>query len=252
MRSVRIAICDDDEFALSVAGDKISEILLKFNVISLVDCFRDGHALLAKLGETAYDLVFLDISMPSIDGMEVAKRILRQNTRCEIAFISGREDMAAETFVVRPVAFVRKNRLVDDLKVALEAFVNHFFDEGNTLAVRSSEKGLMHIRYDRILYVESSGHRQLIYTVGCEGSPIVVSGSMKELAAKLSARDIVPVHKSYTVNMRYIYRLDKDSLLLSDGTRLPVSRGRSVPLRREFVEFLGRGGNFVLSEDDDK
>lgn len=250
MKSVRVAVCDDDEFTLSLVADKVSSVFKDMHVISLVDKFSDGGALLAKIRNFSYDLVLLDISMPSADGLTVASKIISLGKGCEIAFVSNREDMAAKTFAVHPFAFIRKGNLASDLGEALACFARRFFSSDNTLCVRMADRGQLNILYSRIMYVESCGHKQLIYTSDRpSGEPVAVMVALKDMSADLTSHDIVQVHKSFFVNLRYIRRIDRKNVVLSDATSLPVSRNKAGEIKKIFMDYISRGGNFVLSED---
>ena len=245
MKTLRVAVCDDMEITGIVVRKKAEEILKEKNILVLTDVFTDGRDLLAAAAERSYDLVLLDIRMPSMDGITLAGHLREQGTAGEIVFVSDRQDLGTETFAVRPFAFVRKSRLEEDLAETLVRFADNYFRDRMTLRVSVAGEGDAYLPYSRILYVESRKHTQIFHLAGPERT-VETCASLKSLVPALEAHDIISVHKSFCVGLRYVARFEKTDILLKNGERVPVGRDRVQDCRRKFLLYLEKNKNLIV------
>lgn len=245
MKTLRVAVCDDNEIMGIVVRKKAEEILKEKDILVLTDVFTDGREFLAAAGRRRYDLVLLDISMPSTDGIALAGHLRERGTAGEVVFVSDREDRGTETFAVRPFAFVRKSCLEKDLAETLERFADSYFRDRMTLCVPVAGEGDVYVPYGRILYIESERHSQRIHLEGTE-TPLVAAATLRSLVPVLEEHDIINVHKSFCVNLWYVVRFEKTDILLKNGKRVPVGRDRVQDCRRKFMLYLEKNRNLIV------
>jgi len=120
---MRIAICDDNLEFLKQIEDIVSCIYKETQVELVVSCFQNGQALLEEMKkqEEDIDLLLLDIDMPEISGLEVAKAVRAMGKECILMFISSYENYVFDTFEFSPFRFIRKGKLSQELPIALRA-----------------------------------------------------------------------------------------------------------------------------------
>lgn len=243
MKKLAIAICDDDETALIAIRGTLSGILEKMKVRASVDAFASPQLLRGAMGADAYDLVFLDIEMPGTDGIALGQEIRESGCGTEIVYVSNREDLVFETFKVRPFGFVRKSRFIKDIsdvmRLYTETHKSPAASDTVTFKIHNSE---ISVACDEITYVEGARDYQYIHLVGKE--PVRLRTSINALLQQLEPLGFIRIHKGYVVNFRYIRRIDPASVILTDGTELPLSRRSVESVRIKYMQ-LCRTNGFV-------
>ena len=120
---LKIALLDDDKTALLISKGAIESFFQEKNIAISLDAFSSPVNFLAMAKEENYRLVFLDIDMPEINGLEVGKKLKEFNPQTDIIYLSQREDLVFDTLVLHPFGFIRKSKIIQDFANVLELFV---------------------------------------------------------------------------------------------------------------------------------
>ena len=192
-------IVDDDELSRSVLEDFINDT----DGFSLVASCESGVDAFKILQEEPVDLLFLDIEMPKMDGMELIKNL---NPLPQVVFITSHPEYAAESyeydvtdFIQKPLTHGRFLKAINKAEQRFKVEKANISSEGESIFIKADSR-LVRINLKDICYIEALGNYMKIYTQ--EGRFTILS-TMKEIAEKLSGNDFVRVHRSYLV------RLDK-------------------------------------------
>lgn len=173
--------------------------------------------------EEKYDMIFLDIQMPYIDGLAIGK-YMRNNLDdnvTEIIYISSERKYAMDLFSVRPMNFIIKpvseNDIFDMLQLGLKLVKNssQLFDyelKGETHRVKLSD-----------IYYFKSDARKIIMVMS-NGTEISFYGKMSELAEKVTKYNFKYIHKSYIINSIHVKHFTARKVIMNNGHELPVSR----------------------------
>ncbi len=219
----RIAICDDNEIICS----QIEKIILdsKNNYIEKIDIliFSSGEGLYKFIKEgQAFDLIFLDIEMNELNGVEVG-RIIRKELKddiTQIVYISAKKDYALELFDNRPLNFLVKplcaQKIVENLDLAMKLYEND-----NSYFEFSKDATFQKIPYKKIIYFASDNKNVHVITIEGEYK---YRGKLSDLEIKIKDKNFIPIHKSYFVNYTYIDKVKYDSIILTNEKELPISR----------------------------
>ena len=134
--SFKIAICDDEKVICNSMFNLLQEISKSISICFETDCFTSGEKLCTEMKTTNYDLIFLDIELPKMNGVAVGKHI-RENLKNEfvqIAYISSNQEYAMELFEIRPINFLVKplnyeniSKIIDKLLTISEIDTHIFF-----------------------------------------------------------------------------------------------------------------------------
>ena len=226
---VRFAVCDDDITDLNLVADKILEFYED-------DCeiirYRDGESLLADSRTEFFDVLFLDIVMPGISGMELARKIREENQNVKIVFVTNKAELAHKGYLYGAFRFVRKSNLEQELLETAESLKKNF-DSSNEYLVLKTPDGTISRAVKDIKYFEVKGHS---VTMLCDGEE-QVCGTLKAFECDLNKNGFIRIHKGYLVNFRYIYSIQKNNVILTDGKSLPLSRNRADSAKRKLLEF---------------
>lgn len=229
---MKLAICDDESWEL----DNICSLLHRYditNTISII-CYTDGEKLLQQLktGAESFDLLLLDIEMPS-NGFQLAQSILALPNKPLVIFVTKRHEYAVQgygvafRYLVKPLDYSIFSAAMD---AAVQEFQSKRFSveyDGGTLSLVTSD----------ILYLESYGHMVVIHSKVKE---IRLRMSIQNAAEQLPKRCFASPHKSYLVNMEHILYTTTDEIILSDSIHLPISRRKKQEFNRAFNLYLGR------------
>ena len=245
MEKINLAICDDDASVLSIVSGAVCSAFSKHGITALVDVYQRPRDLEIRMKERAYDLIFLDIDMPGMDGITFAKRLRASNYHTDIIFISNREDKVFEALRTNPGGFVRKSRFLEDVPEFVGLWLkNRPRDEVRRIVIQTRETTHT-FSLDTMLYIESNAKVQQIHVVN-QKEPIVIRRSMQDLEDGLSKSGFLRIHKGYLVNYKFIRRLEEDTALLTNGERLPLSRRRVQEIRNQYLELMQQNNSLIL------
>ena len=238
MNKLTIALCDDDETAVTIIGGTLKSLLDKKNVEAEIFAYLSVHELRKSMESRAYDLVLLDISMKEEDGIKFAKEMRERGDKTEIVFVSSKEERVFESLGVGPFAFVRKRLFIADIKDMLEHFLAAYnSDSANSrvLELRTSTE-IIHINVDDILYIESFRDTQSVYFTNKE-QPVVLSSTMAELEGQLLKYSFIRIHKSILVNAKYVSKVNGCEVVLNNGKVLYTATKRAKQVRDEYMAY---------------
>lgn len=232
-------ICDDDpkdlERALVMAED-FSRAHPEFSL--KIQAFSSGYDLLRHL-ETmgGFDLYLLDILMPRMAGLELARRIRRRKETSEIIFLTVSPEYALEAFDVSACGYLVKPVEKGKLETALLHAVQRLVRPKDPSLLLKTRDGFRKLPFGDLVVVESFNHDRVC--VLADGSKAVTTDTLASLMERLSVdpRFFSP-HRAYIINLEHIAALHTDSVLLSNGQSVPVSRSNHLALKQVYLKYL--------------
>lgn len=190
-----------------------------------VSCFESGTQLLQNLPEEL-QLVFLDIQMPGLNGMETARSLRQKMPDVELVFITSLTgyalesyDVAALDYLVKPVSYPRLCRSIERASRRITR------REENILTVKNND-GVFRIPVKDLLYVEVFSHRLVLHTTDQELS---YSGGTLAALEKRLGENFFRCHSSFLLNLEQVTQLDGNEVVLGQH-RIPVSKYRRKAL----------------------
>lgn len=217
----RIIIIDDDVEFSKVLKRKLQhhfpEEIAVFNTID--EEFLQTNFL---------DLVFLDIEMGSVNGMDVARILKRRKDAPLVIFVSNQEGLIHDTLELQPFYFIRKQYLETDLNIAMSLLKGIHFRIRESVAIGEDV-------YDvkDIIYLESTNHT--ISVVSKSGRK-EYRNTLDVLAKQLSPYLCIRVHRSFIINMRYIERFYSHYITLITGEHIEVGRKFQAEAKKAYQE----------------
>ncbi len=228
---MRIAICDDDAVFTDKLQRLVEQGLKERGDEPEITVYHGGAAFLAK--QPVCDAVFLDIDMPEISGFELAGQV----GETPILFVSRHDELVYSSLRFRPFRFIRKSRLEEELPESLDALNRTYLkrNEGKKLSFQA-KTGEVFLDTAEIEYIEIYGHWLQVHVSG--GKDIMCYGSLSDFEQRLSSFGFVRTHKSYLVNCKYIYAIEKGQVVMDDGTGILLSRYKTEEVRKTFREYM--------------
>lgn len=235
------AVCEDHLGALALVRSQLEEAFRQRRLPIVLDAYSDPRMLLKAVGDgRRYDLFCLDIDMPGLNGIELCRRLRADGSQALVVFISGKEELVFQTFEVQPFRFVRKNHFREELPQLADDTARELRGraEESIVVAEPHSKRLYTFGTQSLLYIEALAKDCRFVTTAGE---TILTARLMELEERLRPHGFARCHRSYLVNCRYIFSIQKDTVTLDDHTVLPVSRGRAEELRESFFAYVNGG-----------
>lgn len=241
---LRVAICDDDQNFIRYLMEKIVKAAENKIVIEFWK-YRSGTELLNDLyGKEEFDLLFLDILMPEVDGYAVARKFREKYHSTVLIFCSGVCPPTPESFKVMPYRYLMKQYSEQKLESELrEVLVYSLKKKEQPFVWGCFDKTGYKLSPDDILYISIAKRGCTIYLhPKCQHaglSPKMTSRrKLPELFELVQSYGFAYAHNSYIVNMKYVMKRSMTELGLADGSVLSISRSRGKEFDAAFVQYL--------------
>lgn len=220
--AMHIGVCDDEKIFLEYFRELLARESFARDREVIVSGYPGGEELLAAYcaGSLAdMEVLFLDIRMEGLDGLETARRLRERGCGCLIVFLTSLEEYARDGYEVRAFRYLLKERVEEELGRVMEACRRELGTE--EYFVFSYGRKSYRVRKMEIFYFES--RKRLIY-LSAAGGKYQFYQKMDLLEEQLAGEGFLRCHKSYLVQERYVKGWKENALWLEDGTELPVSR----------------------------
>ena len=162
----KIAVCDDEQIICSTMYNKLQNLSKSKSVIFEIDCFTSGEELCDEIKHTNYDLLFLDIELPKMNGVAVGQYIREtlKNETIQIAYISSKQEYAMELFEMRPINFLVKPLSEKKIENVIDKFLQLNKIDTETFNFKAGHN-YYKIPFSDILYFCSNGRKINIVTL---------------------------------------------------------------------------------------
>jgi len=232
-----LAFCDDDEtFRALMRRTALEEFRRGEMPVSGTEV-SSAAELLALLEHRSFDLIFLDIDMPGMDGIRLGEELRARGCAADIIYVSNMEDKVYEIFRVHPWSFVRKSRLAEELPGVISEYIESLRHRGRGLIVTDADDRTHRFLPEEIIYIEAAGKTQKLFTVR-QPEPILVRASMQTLDGLCYGLGFIRIHKGFLVNYRFIRKITSRSVILDSGESLPVGRDRLNAARERYLSLM--------------
>ncbi|HIY63139.1 MAG TPA: LytTR family DNA-binding domain-containing protein [Candidatus Mediterraneibacter stercoripullorum] len=233
----RTAVVDDEENSRGLMAEYLRRFSESSGVQFQEDLYESGAQFLEKYSADT-DIVFLDIEMPGLDGMETARELRNMDEEIIIVFVTNMARYAikgyevdAMDFIVKPVQYPAFERM---LKKVLRFILKYKREESIFL---KSDGEIRKVSTSDILYVEAAGSYVTYHTINGEYR---VRGPLKNAEKELQEYGFLRCNHCYIINPRYVTDVKSSSVKVG-GTELAVSRNRKKDFLNGLTEYLGKG-----------
>lgn len=241
---IRFSLVDDDSSSIDIICASLIEAFKSHGYQAIVRKYTSPKTFLSDFQTNTPDILFSDIEMPEMDGIEMIKEI-KADKRPTIIFISNREDRVFDALSLHPFGFIRKkNFLVDVNNVISSYFFTIVNSNSYSLFIKNEEGEKISLEIDNIVYIESDGKEQTIHLFNVD-TPIKANTTMNHLDETLSQYDFIRCHKAYIVNSMYIYSILNDEIKLKTGESVFLSRRKAKEVKEKYLNYIQSKGKFV-------
>lgn len=235
MLRLNILICDDDPVFVASLSEKIMRLPDFAPKAMHIKTFSDPTSLQQE-EFSACDLLFLDIDMGAINGIDLARQMRKYNPETVLVFVTNFSEYAPEGYEVDAFRYLAKSDIDKKLPI--------YFSDALALCRTRQRKVEIYCEGESIpvpvqalVYVESKGHEQCLHMIGWPREELYTRLTMKQLEALLFPQGFLRIHKQYLVNMAYLRSLQSTNAVLSVGKSLPVGARSYRDIKQKYVKW---------------
>lgn len=231
---VKICICDDSSEERALINAMVQEWSRQSGMDVSINEFPTAEAFLFEYEDLLPDIVLLDIEMPGMNGVELAKRLREGNKLIQIVFVTGFSEYIAEGYEVAALHYLLKPVSPGKLFSTLDRALEKQEIDGRRIVLETSAETVQLLLYE-IRYIEVNRNYITVYA---EDS-YTVKRTLKEIERELDER-FLRVGRSYIVNLHFVSRVTRSEILLRGGGSVPLARGAYETVNRAIINLKKR------------
>lgn len=230
----KVAICDDDASMREFLSSEVKEWAAGSGHTVAVSDFPSAEAFLFEFSENkSYEVLLLDIEMPGMNGMELARKLRSENAMLQIIFVTGYSDYISEGYDVSALHYLMKPVSREKLFEVLSRAANKCECSVKKLKV-SFDRETKLIPVSDIMYVEAQKQYVTIHSIN---GTYKMKCSLSDIESQLDEY-FKKCQRSFVVNLSYVTRIKNDSVTLKNGESVPISRGMASVIKDEIIRLF--------------
>ncbi len=230
---MKIAICDDEINFQKILRKQLEKYYGALEVE--IEVFISGKDFLERFENCslAFQMIFMDIEMPELDGLETAKRIRKINQSIPIIFLTSHTELAMEGYEVAAFRFLDKPLRIEKLITTLQAFDNLKLLD-NKIEFQDGDKKLL-VNWTEIQYIQSENVYVNIYL---EHTNYLIRKKLYDMEKQMPKQLFYRPHRSYLINLRFVKSFNGKQIIMKNGTEIPLSRGKRNEFKLLMMKYL--------------
>lgn len=231
---VKVAFCDDEAKILEDLSVKIKS---EFENLSCkIDLYTTENSieLLEYLKNYPVDILFLDIDMPTISGMEIAQTLLNSEIKTLLVFVTGQDTLVYKSFKYHPFGFIRKTYFDEEISGVVKSLVEEMQKSSDTFLFKTND-GFNRIKLRDILYFESESNYINLHT---KESVYKFRSTVSAIEKELSTKGFIRTHKGFLVNQEHIFSVKSENVVLSNNVVLPIGRTNRDVIKARIMRYM--------------
>lgn len=231
---MNISIVDDNKNILDQELNLLKSILSKESIISEITTFTSGDSFLFALEDKMFDLILLDIEMPDITGIDIAKIIRKKNKNSLIIFITSHLEFAIDSYELNIFRYIPKSRMEEKLPLALKDAIKIINLQNKNCYTIQTKTRFQKIPLNSILYIYKDGKNSVFVT---EDDSIKVRKPLAAVFSEINCKEFFYIDKGVIVNLLHIIKIKDNMAVLKNNEILSVSRNHINELKSKIHMF---------------
>ena len=237
MTELRMAVCDDLEGERVQLARMVRSYAQRRGLSMELRLFASGNELLDAARRPDFcHVLFLDIFMPGLSGLDAARQLRAAGCMASIVFATTSQDYGVMSFDVQAADYLVKPFRQEEVDRTLDWCLEHMPESLRVLSVYAQGEW-QDLPLTSISYIEVLGHQCHIHT---SRRTLVVRRGLDDLESAIDSRDFLRCHRSFLVNMNQIQGLEQNNFKLSSGARVPISFSNLSRVRNAFIDWTYR------------
>lgn len=219
---INIAFCDDDLHFVQCLHQSVEQWFSNHQKVASYREYKSGKSLLDSIETTHIDIYFLDIEMPEMDGMQLAKKVREEVPDALIIFLTSHDEYALDGYRVQALRYLSKQTWKMYLDEALTAAMAQLEKQETGMLVVSHYGNLERISYQDIVYIRHISRYSQIVTKN--GRTIQDDRGIKKLFETIQDDRFLFIDRGAFINLDYIQRIENGQAVMTNGDSLAISR----------------------------
>lgn len=233
---LKIAVIDDNQTEVVRIREMCEQYTGDTETKILINEFTNGYDFIENY-TADYDIIFMDIEMPHLNGMTLAKKLQSLDSEAILVFITNLSQYAIKGYEVGAYDYLLKPVSYEIFKVKLNG-IKRVLDVKRKVGLAiQTENGYVRVNVDTLLYAESKGHYVYLKTTSDEYR---IRARLSDIESKLSTLSFARANQSVLVNLQYINKIERNDIYI-DKKIVSISRSRKSEFMDKFTVFLGNG-----------
>ena len=228
---MRIAVCDDEELFRIEFKSVLDKVLI--NAEYDIDTFSGGSSLYEAFLKNPFDLVFLDIEMPGIDGITLAKRLRAVSENVQIVFLTSHIEYALEGYEVNALRYLVKPVDMNKLSEVLK-YIQDKKNNSRQIMIKQEGEDIV-IDISDIIYMESMDKNVRIVT---SKSEYITRYNISDYEEELKNSGFLRIHRGYLISLSKVKKIVKNDVVMDGDISLPVSRSNVKALKEALYAYV--------------
>lgn len=231
---LKIAVCDDDASQKDYLVEIVSTWTKRNRHLAEVKQYEDAESFLFDYSEEKdFDILLLDIEMPGMNGIELAKKVRSENSTVQIVFITGYYEYFSDGFDVSALHYLIKPADEQKLCAVLDKAADNLTYRQRSVLLTTAD-GEIKVSLADILYVESENVYIIVHTVhGDHRTRMALTKFSEQLDDTF-----FKVHRSFVVSLKYIKKVTRTDVTMTNGESVPISRGLYDEVHAALIKYL--------------
>lgn len=219
---LRVAIVEEQCKYLDIIKNSINKFCRKSRIVYHIDVFNKATLLLYEIEDgLKYDIYFIDVLMPEMNGLTLAKEIRKRGELDFIIFISETKEFALESYEVNAFQYILKEYLSEKIDITLKSIQNEIYSKAKDYYIIQTKNRYEKINMGDIVYLYKEDKYVVLVT---NKKNIYVRDTLKNIYSQLNKKQFEYIAKNYIVNLAYINRIEGNKILINTNINLHVTR----------------------------
>lgn len=232
---MNIIICDDEPVIALQIKDIVQKKMDANKQDSNIELVHDGEMAWKKCQKDPFDLLLLDIDLPKMSGIDIAREIYNVGIESTVIFLTNHENLVFESLKCHPFQFIRKEHMKTELPLSLDDFLKVYSKRQISMKLQDNGK-IYTVLLENILYIETTGHKLCFH---CKNQKqLIVRGALKEYEKSYRNEGLCLIYNGILVNLKHVYSIEKESVIMDNNEVLPISRSRKNDVKQRLIIYL--------------
>lgn len=233
---IKIALVDDEEKILKIVSAHIKKSSKEYAEVEIFE-FKTAEELVGSLENNQhFDIVFADIELPGMSGIELGKIIREQYPEIYLVYLTAHSEFAAESYAIEAHQYILKNQMAQRLPGVLKKIIIKIEKEKTKFRIIGTALSKQKLYYKDIIYIHKKKAEKYVQYVTCIGD-FQERITLDQLLQELHSGEFLLVERGYIVNMRYISGIKGNVIYMENNKEIAVSRNRMNEVKEKLTTY---------------
>ena len=231
---IKTAVCDDEKIVLDKICSKVQDAFSEINCTAEIFKTHKPFDLVEHIKNNTTDVLFLDIDMPSLSGMDIAQFLIDSNAEILLVFVTSHDTLVYQSFRYHPFGFIRKSHFDEEIGAVVKSIADELQKRNEHFSFKTNE-GFFKVPFEDIIYFESESN---YINLHCTDNQYRFRGTITSLENELKAKGFIRTHKGFLVNQQHIFTIKGDDIELSSKELLPIGRTNRESVKKAILRYM--------------